>query len=72
MQGHQLSNGLHLEDDDVLDEEIDAVAHIELHSVVDDGQGKFYLNPQSPFPEFVEETRFVGTLDLTRFGGHRN
>ena len=52
VNGLKLRHSLELHDDQVFDEQVDAIAAVDLHISIDDGQGLLALNAKSPSGQF--------------------
>ena len=68
MNGEQFLNGLELDDDDALDDQVDSVADVEAAIPIDQGQSNLALMLQTSNFELAAQALFVRRLEQTRSG----
>jgi hypothetical protein len=62
MNGRDQLTCLQFNDDDVFNQKVDSITDLKVDRVVDDWQRHLSLDTQASFSQFVEQTRFIGTL----------
>ena len=66
VDGSEGINALDLDDHPSFDQEVDAVAAVELDAVVDNRKRDLALNAQAGFGEFVAQTHLIGGFEQAR------
>lgn len=66
VQGHNLTDGLYFNEHHTFDQEIEAIAKLDLHSVIDHRQIHFRCNRESSFSKFVSQALLIDRFQKTR------